>query len=45
MGLFENIVSNAKQAANVVGKKTGELVDTSKLKLQAVDLNLSLIHI
>ncbi|MFQ9439762.1 MAG: hypothetical protein ACLR13_00610 [Acutalibacteraceae bacterium] len=39
MGLFENIVSNAKQAANVVGKKTGELVDTSKLKLQAVDLN------
>ncbi len=24
---------------NVVGKKTGELVDTSKLKLQAVDLN------
>ena len=32
-------MSNAKQAANVVGKKTGELVDTSKLKLQAVDLN------
>lgn len=39
MGLFENIVSNAKQAANAVGKKTGELVDTSKLKIQAVDLN------
>ena len=39
MGLLENFVSNAKQAANVVGKKTGELVDTSKLKLQALDLN------
>ena len=39
MGLFENFVSNAKQAANAVGKKTGELADTSKLKLQAVDIN------
>lgn len=39
MGLFENLVVNAKQAANAVGKKTGELVDTSKLKLQAVDLS------
>ena len=29
----------AIEKANVVGKKTGELVDTSKLKLQAVDLN------
>ncbi len=39
MGLFENIVVNAKQAANAVGKKTGELVDVSKLKLQSVDLS------
>ena len=29
MGLFENIVSNAKQAANVVGKKTGEEVEVN----------------
>lgn len=39
MGLLENLVVNAKQAANAVGKKTGELVDTSKLKLQSVDLS------
>ncbi len=39
MGILENFVSNAKQAANVVGKKTGELVDTSKLKLQAAEIN------
>ena len=39
MGLFEDVVVNAKSAANVVGKKAGQLVDVSKLKISAADLN------
>ena len=29
MGLFEDVVINAKSAANAVGKKAGQLVDVS----------------
>lgn len=39
MGLFEDVVVNAKSAAEVVGKKAGQLVDISKLRLSAADVN------
>ena len=39
MGLFEDVVVNAKSAANVVGKKAGQLMDISKLRLSAADIN------
>lgn len=38
MGIFEDVVINAKSALNVVGKKAGEIVDVSKLKINAVEL-------
>ncbi len=38
MGLFEDVVVNARSAANVVGKKAGQLVDISKLRLSAADV-------
>ncbi len=39
MGLLEDVVVNAKSAVNVVGKKAGQIVDISKLRLNAADLN------
>ncbi len=39
MGLFEDVVVNAKSAVNVVGKKAGKIVDLSKLRFSAMDLN------
>lgn len=39
MGLFEDVVVNAKTAVNVVGKKAGQMVDISKLRINAADLN------
>ncbi|HEX2985864.1 MAG TPA: zinc ribbon domain-containing protein [Caproiciproducens sp.] len=39
MGLFEDVVVNAKSAVNVVGKKAGQIVDISKLRISAADLN------
>lgn len=33
MGLFEDVVVNAKEAVNAVGKKAGQMVDISKLRL------------
>lgn len=39
MGLFEDVVVNARTAANVVGKKAGRFVDASKLRISAADLN------
>jgi hypothetical protein len=39
MGLFEDVVVNARSAANVVGKKAGQFVDISKLRISAADLN------
>ena len=38
MGFFEEIADKAKNAAQIVGKNAGNLVDTSKLKLHAADL-------
>ena len=32
MGIFDDVVMNAKSAVNVVGKKAEQLVDLSKLK-------------
>ena len=39
VGLFEDVVINAKSAVSVVGKKAGEIVDISKLRITAADLN------
>lgn len=38
MGLFDDVVVNAKSAASVVSKKAGTLYDVSKLKLSAANL-------
>ncbi len=37
--MFEEILRKAKKMANTAGKKTEELVDISKLKLSALDVN------
>ena len=39
MGIFEDVVVNARSAAEVVGKKAGQLVDISKLRLSVADVN------
>ena len=39
MGLLEDVVINAKSAVNVVGKKAGQIVDISKLRISAAELN------
>ncbi|MDD4807434.1 MULTISPECIES: zinc ribbon domain-containing protein [Caproicibacterium] len=39
MGLFEDMVLNAKTAASAVGKKANQVVDISRLRLSAADLN------
>ena len=39
MGMFEDVVVNARSAAEVVGKKAGQLVDISKLRLSVADVN------
>jgi ribosomal protein L40E len=39
MGMFDDVLVNAKSAANAVGRKASELVDLSKLRLSAADLN------
>lgn len=39
MGLFEDVVINAKSAVDVVGKEAGRIVDISKLRINAADLN------
>lgn len=38
MGMFDNIVKTAKSAAVTVGKKAGDVVDYSKKKLAAADI-------
>jgi ribosomal protein L40E len=38
MGIFEDVVSKAKSAADFAGKKTGEIVEISKLRFLAADL-------
>lgn len=39
MGILDDVVVNAKTAATVVGKKAGEIVDLSKLRFHAADIN------
>lgn len=39
MGLLEDVVYNARAAVNAVGQKAGQIVDISKLRLNAADLN------
>lgn len=39
MGLFEDVVVNTKSVVDVVGKKAGQIVDISKLRISAADLN------
>lgn len=39
MGLFEDVVVNARTAVNAVGKKASQIVDVSKLRISAADLN------
>lgn len=39
MGIFEDVMFNAKSAAATVGKKAGLLVDISKLRMNAAELN------
>lgn len=38
MGVFEDVVNKAKNAADFAGKKTGEIVEISKLRFTAADL-------
>lgn len=39
MGILEDVVINAKSAANAVGKGATKLYDLSRLKISAADLN------
>lgn len=39
MGIFDDVVTNAKSAAQTVGKVAGQFVDMSKLRLNLVELN------
>ncbi len=39
MSKIDELFNKAKAVANAAGKKTGEMVETSKLKLQVVQIN------
>lgn len=39
MGILDDVVVNAKSAATAVGKKAGEIVDLSKLRISAADIS------
>ena len=39
MGILDDVVVNAKSAAEAVGKKAGQLVDVSKLRINLAELN------
>lgn len=39
MGLFEDVVINAKNAASAVGEKASQIMDISKLRINAADLD------
>lgn len=38
MAVFEEVIARAKSMAEVAGKKTGELVETTKIKLEIAEL-------
>ena len=39
MGIFDDVVVNAKSAAQTVGKMAGQFVDMSKLRINMAELN------
>ena len=39
MGILDDVVINAKSAAEAVGKKAGQLVDVSKLRINVAEVN------
>lgn len=39
MGVFEEVVVNVKSAVDAIGRKTGELVGVSKLKINEAEIN------
>lgn len=39
MGILDDVVVNAKSAAEAVSKKAGKLVDASKLRISVAELN------
>lgn len=39
MGILDDVVINVKSAAEVVGKKAGQIVDVSKLRINISELN------
>lgn len=39
MGILDDVVINAKSAAEAVGRKAGQLVDVSKLRIGAAEVN------
>ena len=39
MGILDDVVVNAKPAAEAVGRKAGQLVDVSKLRISAAEVN------
>jgi len=39
MGIFDDVVINAKSAAEAVSRKAGQLVDVSKLRISAAEIN------
>ena len=39
MGILDDVVINAKSAAEAVGKKAGQLVDASKLRISAAEIS------
>ena len=42
MSIFEDVILNARSAMDAVGKKAGQVIDISKLKLATVDLKSEL---
>ncbi len=42
MSIFDDVVINAKSAAEAVGRKAGQLVDVSKLRIGAAEVNAEL---
>jgi len=44
MGIIDDVVVNVKSAAEAVGKTTGKLVDLSKLKVAAAELNAEVVE-
>ncbi len=39
MGILDDVVINAKSAAEAVGRKAGQIVDVSKLRISAAEVN------